>query len=97
MPGKCEGPNYFVRKFGKMKKETSGGHDSVGRVDRQCEVLIWCRKMLGSREAEIGTKIDDLLQARASGHPKILARCSNEFRSSQTAKVPAKEAKNLED
>ena len=42
----------------------------VRGVDRQGEVLIWCMKMLGTRETENGTQIEELLPARASGHQR---------------------------
>ena len=36
-----------------------GGHDVVRRMDRQGEVVIWCRKMLGLCTTENGTKTDE--------------------------------------
>ena len=42
----------------------------VRRVDRKEEILIWCRECT-VREAKNGTEIDELLQARASGHKRV--------------------------
>ena len=42
--------------------------DMVRSVDRQGEVLIWCRKSFGLCATRNGIKTDDLLQARESGH-----------------------------
>ena len=39
MPGKCTGPKYLSKKIGKWGKRHFGGHDLVGRVDGQGEVL----------------------------------------------------------
>ena len=41
--GKCTGPKYLSKKLVKWRKRHVGGHDSIRRVDRQGEVLIWCR------------------------------------------------------
>ena len=72
MPGKCAGPEYLSEKLGKCGKATFlGGHDLVRRTDRKGEVLIRCRKCSGYVcEAGTGTKIDELLQAGASGHKR---------------------------
>ena len=35
------------KEFGKWRKRHMGGHDMVRRVDRQGDVLIWCRKCSG--------------------------------------------------
>ena len=57
----------LVRVVCKMKAAPEG-HGLVRRVDRQGEVLIWCRLC----EAESGTKIDVLLQAGVSRHNRAL-------------------------
>ena len=56
----------LLRKVGKMVKAT----DLVRRVDRQGGHIDWVQKVLGPREAENGTIIDELLQAGASGHKR---------------------------
>ena len=34
-----------------------GGHDMVRRLDRQGEVLIWCRKCSGSARQRMGPQL----------------------------------------
>ena len=59
-PEKCE---IFVVK---MRKATYvGGHDTAGRS------LDLAQKMLKLCETETGTKTDERLQARASGHKRV--------------------------
>ena len=48
-----------------------GGHDLVRRMDRQGEVLIWCNKVFGIREAKNRTKTNELLQTGTDGHQRI--------------------------
>ena len=67
MPGKYTGPQYLSIVFGERGKRHLGGHDLVRRVDRQGEVLILVQEMLGLCETMNPTKIDELLQAAASG------------------------------
>ena len=50
-----------VKKFGKMEKTPFGGHDLVRRKDRKRRGIEMVQKMLGIREAEIGTKASELL------------------------------------
>ena len=60
MPEKCMGPKSLsenLRKWGTYL----GRHDLLRRVDRQGEVLIWCK-------AKNGTQLVELLQAGASVH-----------------------------
>ena len=52
--------------------------------------------MLRLREAKNGTEIDELLQARASGHKRVsMTKCENGSRSLRDGRVAAKEAKTL--
>ena len=57
--------------FGKWRKRHLGGHDKVRKLDRQGDLLIWCRKMHGLCEAKDGTQVYELLQAGESGHKRI--------------------------
>ena len=50
------------------------------RVDRQGEVLIWCRKCSGCARQS-----DELLQAAASGHQRVRQNVETNFRFSKTA------------
>ena len=47
MQGTCTGPTYLSKELGRWRKRHVGGHDMVRRMDRQGEVLIWCRKSWG--------------------------------------------------
>ena len=66
----------FGKEFGDMEKAACGrGHDMARRTDMQGEVLSCCQNMLGLRTTENGTKTDELLQARASGHNRAWQKC----------------------
>ena len=52
----------------KLGRRHLGGHDLVRRMDRQGSAMV--QKMLGLSEAENGTPIDELLQARTSRHKR---------------------------
>ena len=65
----------------------------VRSIDRQGEVLIWCRKCFGLRTAENGTKSNELLQARASGH-KGARKMLKRIQVLEDGRIPAKEARN---
>ena len=71
----CAGPTYLSKNLGQRGKLHLGGHDMVRRMDRQGEVLIWCGEMFSICEAKNGTEIDEVLQAGASGHQRVMARC----------------------
>ena len=44
----------------KMRRRHLEGHDLVRRMDRQGEVLIWCRDVFGICEAKSGTETNEL-------------------------------------
>ena len=74
MHGKCTGPMYLSTIWVKMGKATSG-RTRYGKKNGQtgrCSDLV--QKMFGLCETETGTKIDELLQAGASGHGKMPKR-----------------------
>ena len=64
MPGKCTGPKYLSKQLGKRRERHLGGHDLVRRVDRQGEVLIWCRNCS--------------VYARQRMRPKLINCCRSE-------------------
>ena len=47
MPGRCDGPKFLSKRLENWRRRHRGGHDLVRRIDRQGEVLIWCRKCSG--------------------------------------------------
>ena len=71
MKGKCTGPKYRSKMLGKWVKRHLGGHDLVRRVDRQGQVLIWCKRCSGYARQKMGPKLMKLLQAGASGHKRV--------------------------
>ena len=54
------------KEFGKMEN----AHDMARRIRWAGRSFDLVQKMLGVRTTENGTKTDDLLQARASGHKR---------------------------
>ena len=54
MPSGCDGPKFLSKRLGKWRSR--GGHDLVRRIDRQGEVLIWCRKCSGYARQRMGPK-----------------------------------------
>ena len=62
MPGRCDGPKFLSKRLGKWGRRHLGGHDFVRRMDRQEEVLIWCRKCSGYARQRMGPKLNELLQ-----------------------------------
>ena len=58
---RCTGPKFLSKSLSKWRRRYLGGHDLVRRMDRQGEVLIWCRKVFGICEAKNGTKESEML------------------------------------
>ena len=54
MQGTCTGPNFLPQIVGRLGKRHMGGHDLVRRMDRQGEVLNWCRKCSGHARRRMG-------------------------------------------
>ena len=73
--GKCTGPKFLSQILEKWRRRHLGGHDLVGRMDRQGRSPDMVQKVFGIREAKNGTETDELLQAGAVGHPKCMATC----------------------
>ena len=62
MPGKCTGPQFSFKKFGKMGKAPSG-RSSLGQEDGQAgRSSDMVQKVFGICEAKNGTKTNELLQ-----------------------------------
>ena len=47
----------LVKKLEKWERRHLGGHDLVRRMDRQGEVMIWCRKCSGYARQRMGPKL----------------------------------------
>ena len=67
-----------------------GSHDLVTRVDRQEEVLIWCRKCSGHARQRMGKKKRIVATLGTKEHGKMLKR----IQILEDGRVLAKEAKN---
>ena len=89
MLGKCTGPKYLSTNVGKWGKRHLGGHDLVRRLDRQGEVLIWCRKCSGYARQTMGPKLMNCCKPEQVGtkeHGKVLKR----IQVLEDRRVPAK-------
>ena len=76
-PGRCAVPKYFCHFFGKLRKPHLGGHNMVRRMDRQEEVLIWCRKCSGTARQGMGPKLMNCCKQEQVGtreNGKMLSR-----------------------
>ena len=72
MPGKCTGPKYLSNKLGKMGRGDTWG---AMRVDRQGEMLIWCRKCSVHARQRMGPQLMDSCKPEQVGtkeHGKML-------------------------
>ena len=68
MPGKCTGPKYLSKDLVQWEEEILGV-PWLGKKSGQARVnMDVVQEMLRLCEAENGTTIAELLQARASGH-----------------------------
>ena len=56
MPGKSRTENLF-KKLGKWRRRHLVEHDLVRILDRQEDVLIWCRKCSGYARQRMGPKL----------------------------------------
>ena len=93
VPGKCTGPKYLSICFGKWKKRHLGGHDLVRRMDRQGEVLIWCRKCSGYARQKMGRKLRNCCKPEQVGTKRVRQN-DEENSNSRRRRVPAKEVRN---
>ena len=96
MPGKCTGPEYMLENVGKSRKQHLGSHDLVRRVDRQGEVLMWCRKCSGHARQRMGPKLMNGCK-QEQVVTKELGKMLTRIQIFEEGRVPAKEAKTLED
>ena len=54
MQGRCDGPKFLSKRLEKWRRRHLEGHDLVRRMDRQGEVLRWCRRCLGYARQRMG-------------------------------------------
>ena len=72
-----------------------GGHDLVRRMDRQGEVLRWCRKCPGYARQRMGPKLMNYCQPEQMG-TKEYGKMSKRIQVLEDGRVPAKKAKKFE-
>ena len=70
-PGKCTGPKFLSQILEKWRRRHLGGHDLVGRMDRQGEVLIWCRKCSGYAKQRMGPKMMNCCKQEQLGTQRV--------------------------
>ena len=93
MPGGMHRAETLVKEFGKLEKETLG-RPRFGKKNGQAgRGSDFVHKILGLCEAENGTQIDELLQARASRHKKH-GKMLTRIQVLEGGRVPAKEVQN---
>ena len=84
------GSNNFL---GKWRKRHLESHDMVRIMDRQGEVLIWCRKCWGYARHRMGLKLMNCCKPEQVG-TKAYGKMSKRMQTLEDGRVPAKEAKN---
>ena len=93
MPRKCTGQKLFPKSSAKWRTSHLGGHDLVRRMDREGEVLIWCRKCSRYATQRMGPKLTNCCNPEQIGtqeYGKMLTR----IQVLEVGRVPAKEAKS---
>ena len=91
MSGRCTGPKS--KSLGKWRRRQLGGHDLVRRMDRQGEVLIWCRRCSGYARQRMGPKLVNCCKPEQMG-TKEFGKMMKIIQILEEGRVPAKETKN---
>ena len=95
MPGQCTGPKILSKSLGNWGRRYVGGHDLVRRMDRQEEVLIWCKLCSGYARQRMGPKACELLKTGTNGHQRIWQN-DEKNQNSRRMKSPSQRGKELE-
>ena len=93
MPGRCYGPKFLSKGLGKWRRRHLGGHDLVRRMDRQGEVLMWCRKCSGFVGQRMGPKLVNGCRPEQKGTNEF-GKMMKIIQTLEEARVPVKEAKS---
>ena len=65
--GRCTGPKFLSKSLENGRRRHLGGHDLVRRMDRQGEVLIWCRKCSEHARQRVEPKLMDCCRPEQVG------------------------------
>ena len=82
-----------IQKIGIWRKRHLGAHDLVRRMDRQGEVLIWCRKSSGYARQRMGPKFKNCCKWEHVG-TKEYGKMFKRFHVLENGRVPAKDARD---
>ena len=82
---------HFGGKMGKGRR--LGGHDLVRRMDRQGEVLIWCRTCSGYARQRVGPQLRNCRKREQMG-TKEYGKMLKRTQVLEDGRVPAKEARS---
>ena len=93
MPGRCTGPKFLSKGLEKRRRRHLGGHDLLRRIDRQGEVLTWCRKCSGYARQRMGHKMMNSCKPEPMG-AQVYGRMLKRIQVLEDGRVPAKEARN---
>ena len=92
-PGKCTGPTFLSKSLGKWRRRYLGGHDLVRRMDRQGEVLMWCRNCSGYARQRMAPKLMNCCKLEQVG-TKEYGKMAKRIQVLENGRVPAKEARS---
>ena len=92
MPGRSNGPKFLSRSLKNGEGASLGAHDLVRRMDRQGEVLIWCRNCSGNARQGMEPKLINCCMPEPMG-TKEFGDMVKRLQTLEEGRVPAKEAK----
>ena len=93
MPGRCDGPNFLSKSLKNGQCAIWEDMDLVRRMDRQGEVLIWCRKCSGYARQRMGPQLVNCCMPEPMG-TKEFGKMVKRITTLDEGRVPPKEAKN---
>ena len=93
IPGKCTGPKFLSESTETWRRRHLGGHDLVRRMDRQGEVLTWCRRCSGYARQRMGPKLMNCCRPEPMGTQEY-DRMLKRIQVLKDGRVPAKEARS---
>ena len=92
IPGTCAGPQFLSKFLETLGKRHVGGHDLVRRMDRQGEVLIWCRECSEYARQRMGPKLMNCCKPEQMG-TKEYGKVMKRIQTLEDGRVSVTEAK----